>query len=411
MRIAVVGAGVAGIRSALLLEEQGVNVTLFEANNQVGGRVHTVTAGKAVFDAGGEWIDADHYRTIDLFEKHGIETEFSEDADYTLHFRGESCNSTNFWHDAEDDLERVESAAEAIAEELDLRPWRNLAHSELDKKTVADFLDEHCKTERGKWWCNSFFRSDEGEDLDKISLLGWLCGYAHYLDRDDNDFSAIRAKNGMGVAIQKISESLKSEPRLKHTLRGIYQDTDGVSLQFENGKEQFDKVILTLPPPILSHLGFKKANSYQMGRVTKIVWEFDKSFWDVGYHMTDSRLQQVWVGGRNGSPVLTAYICGNDTEFWRSRPNVIEASLDELEKMLPDAREHFRRAWVFDWTQNHLAHGGFSHIAPGCSFDGAETVSEPIGNVHFAGEHTATWIGFIEGALESAERAVREVIK
>jgi monoamine oxidase len=30
--------------------------------------------------------------------------------------------------------------------------------------------------------------------------------------------------------------------------------------------------------------------------------------------------------------------------------------------------------------------------------------------VHFAGEHTAIWTGFIEGALESAERVVGEVV-
>jgi monoamine oxidase len=30
--------------------------------------------------------------------------------------------------------------------------------------------------------------------------------------------------------------------------------------------------------------------------------------------------------------------------------------------------------------------------------------------IFFAGEHTSSWVGFLEGALESAERVVREVI-
>ncbi|WP_425290030.1 FAD-dependent oxidoreductase [Shewanella algae] len=37
-------------------------------------------------------------------------------------------------------------------------------------------------------------------------------------------------------------------------------------------------------------------------------------------------------------------------------------------------------------------------------------ISTPETRVHFAGEHTALYQGFIEGALESAERAAAEVL-
>jgi len=33
----------------------------------------------------------------------------------------------------------------------------------------------------------------------------------------------------------------------------------------------------------------------------------------------------------------------------------------------------------------------------------------PEGRVHFAGEHTSPWSGWMEGALESGLRAAREV--
>jgi monoamine oxidase len=38
-----------------------------------------------------------------------------------------------------------------------------------------------------------------------------------------------------------------------------------------------------------------------------------------------------------------------------------------------------------------------------------EHIATPSSQIHFAGEHTADWIGFVEGALESAERVVAEV--
>jgi monoamine oxidase len=37
-------------------------------------------------------------------------------------------------------------------------------------------------------------------------------------------------------------------------------------------------------------------------------------------------------------------------------------------------------------------------------------VSKPEGRLHFAGEHTSSWMGWMEGALESGERAAREVL-
>ena len=37
-------------------------------------------------------------------------------------------------------------------------------------------------------------------------------------------------------------------------------------------------------------------------------------------------------------------------------------------------------------------------------------IASPVGSIHFAGEHTALWSGFIEGALESAERATKEIL-
>jgi monoamine oxidase len=34
----------------------------------------------------------------------------------------------------------------------------------------------------------------------------------------------------------------------------------------------------------------------------------------------------------------------------------------------------------------------------------------PDGRVHFAGEHTSLWIAYMNGALESAERVVKEIL-
>jgi monoamine oxidase len=37
-------------------------------------------------------------------------------------------------------------------------------------------------------------------------------------------------------------------------------------------------------------------------------------------------------------------------------------------------------------------------------------ISTPQGRLHFAGEHTSAWMGWMEGALQSGERAAREIL-
>ena len=52
-RVAIIGAGPGGLAAALLLAAEGVRVTLFERDAQVGGRTRTITApGGFRFDLG-----------------------------------------------------------------------------------------------------------------------------------------------------------------------------------------------------------------------------------------------------------------------------------------------------------------------------------------------------------------------
>lgn len=74
-RIAVVGAGIAGLSAALRLQDSGVASTVYEAGFRVGGRMYSNTtsweAGQ-VSEWGGELIDTGHKTVQALARRFGL---------------------------------------------------------------------------------------------------------------------------------------------------------------------------------------------------------------------------------------------------------------------------------------------------------------------------------------------------
>lgn len=425
MKVAVVGLGIAGLRTALLLEKYGAEVELFEARGRPGGRLHTIDeGGGAIYEAGGEWIDGDHLRCMRLLEEFNVEPMARSSWPGKVVYHGKHRTEVDLWSDAlEDDL-RVEAAARELCRNLTEPPWRNTGSEELDRENVAAFLRSNTASERGLWWVTAKYRSDEGEDLGQVGLLGWLSGYLHYLDRDGDVMSAYRVPGGWRHLCERMLGRLRATAHFSKVLERIHQDSDGVTLEFDDGKTRVDRVVLTLPPPALERVVFEPAldcpkrcaiEACPMGRSVKISWEFEEPWWrDQGWggNMTcDGPIQQTWDGSMGDAAILSAYVCGGDAAEWAGLGDPVRAGLYELSQILPEAAKSFRRGWFHDWITDPYCRGSFSHLAPGYVLEHMEHIATPVGRIHFAGEHTALWTGFIEGALESAERVVPEILK
>ena len=63
------------------------------------------------------------------------------------------------------------------------------------------------------------------------------------------------------------------------------------------------------------------------------------------------------------------------------------------------------------WTNDEFVRGAYSHLTVGQLEKLQPNLKTAVGNIHFAGEHTAENAPGMEGALESAERVVSEIIK
>ncbi len=120
MKIGIIGAGVAGLASAVRLASRGHEVEVFEANDFPGGKLHEFSVGDYRFDAGPSLFTQPHY-VEELFQLAGEAVE--------PHFRYQRlpvvCNY--FWEDgtrlhahaqAEDFAREVEERLDVPAERI-----------------------------------------------------------------------------------------------------------------------------------------------------------------------------------------------------------------------------------------------------------------------------------------------------
>ncbi|RYG33968.1 FAD-dependent oxidoreductase, partial [bacterium] len=275
------------------------------------------------------------------------------------------------------------------------------------------------------WWVNSKYRSDEGDDLERIGLLGWLGGFMHYLDREGDELSSHRFPGGTSALCSLMAGSLRQEVRFGQVVRRVTQDASGVTLQFESeSTERFDRVVLTLPPRCLEDVVFEPplgaskrcaVEACGMSRAIKIALRYERAWWTEagwgGSLQTDQSIQQTWDGTLGEGAVLNLYICGDEALNWLRNPDPVGSAGAELAATYPESGGLLLGGGIHDWINDPYARGAFSHLPPRYVLDHMPDIVPPEGRVHFAGEHTANWVGFIEGALESAERVVPEVTR
>ena len=417
MRVAVVGAGLAGLSCARALARQGVTVTLSEAAPSPGGRVQNGPLG----EMGGEWIDADHPRLAALLTEFDLAPTAASKLPGALSYGG-SLVLDGAWPDVAEEEARLEAEADRRATRLAIPVWTETAQAGLDHVPLRAFMESVVPSARGRWLAGARLRSDEGEDLDRISTLGWLWGWRNYLDRPEGTMSALRSPIGLAGLAQNLLESLDGvEVRLGRGIETVDPGVGGIALD----GEPYDRAVLAIPPRAIERLRFDEAlpaptrcalEGIGAARAFKIALRFERPFWLErglsGRVLSDGPLQQLWAGPRpNDDPVLSAYVVGSPAEAWAVLGDPVRAAVYELGRIFPEAPEIFVDGDAADWT-----FGAFPCLPPGYVTEHLSALGSPVGRLHFAGDWCAGerlgegWTGFAEGALESGERAAREIL-
>ena len=87
----------------------------------------------------------------------------------------------------------------------------------------------------------------------------------------------------------------------------------------------------------------------------------------------------------------------------------IRFTLRTTEQLFPGISQHFEGGMSKCWDEDEWSRGAYAWFKPGQMTSLMPYIAQPEGRIHFAGEHTSRWFGFMQGALESGARAAQEL--
>jgi monoamine oxidase len=188
---------------------------------------------------------------------------------------------------------------------------------------------------------------------------------------------------------------------------------------------------VAIPPTLTAEIEYhpklpsKRAQLIQripQGTLVKAEAIYDKAFWrdenlsgqavaDVGPARTTFD-----ASPRSGTPgVMLGFVGGHDARTWSERSAAArrQAVLKNLADYYGAAALKPKKYFEQDWSQEVWTRGcPVGYTAPGVLYEYGPALRRPVGRVHWAGTETSTyWIGYMDGAVRSGERAAREVLR
>ncbi|KAK4201445.1 putative peroxisomal N(1)-acetyl-spermine/spermidine oxidase [Triangularia verruculosa] len=468
--IGIVGAGFAGLRCADILIRYGFRVTILEARNRLGGRIHQQRLPNGcLIDMGANWIHGtDDNPILDLAKETKTHTGvfdseshvFDEDGKLLSAHEGEKY-STIMWNIIGEAFEYSEKHGAQIDPNKTLLEFFEEQIPKLIPETQEDYeRQRHFVLQMADLWgafvgspvetqSLKFFWLEECIDGENLFCAGT---YHKILER-----VAKPAVDGADIRFgTQVSEIHGKSTSFSETVR--VQTTDGQVLEF-------DELVLTTPlgwlkrnpqaffPPLPDRLS-KAIQNIGYGCLEKVYISFPSPFWlspdadgrkvqgfcqwlspnysqDTNPARWTNEIVELASLGPSSHPTLLFYIYGAESRHITSTLRSLPSQKEKLDFLFAFFRPYYSRlpsydeqspdchpttAVATDWLGDDLAgNGSYANFQKGLT-EGDKDIEimrqgVPREGIWLAGEHTAPFValGTATGAYWSGEGVAKRV--
>ncbi len=391
------GAGLAGLAAADELSTAGIEVTLLEARDRVGGRVWSVPFAGSVVERGAEFILPGNTEVESLAARF----------DLPLVYKGTPYGR------------RVPRGAEAVpATELEA-VFDRIAAGEAPPgaETVADAIEGLGLGARMASLIRARIEVSMGHPADDLRAEVLGEGAASF-----GDFDSYGVRGGNAELARAVAGELGGRIHLSSPVRWLRWGDHGVTVGTDAGELDAHAAVIAVPTAPLNEIRFEPPlrgltaealASVRYGQNAKLfvalrvpsppsaIISVRRRFWS--YTQLDSSGEPA--------PFVTAYAGTIGAVEALAGSRAADGWIGELAALRPELELNPEAALLSTWHDDPWVRGSYSARSVSAPLRSAE-LAEPIGPLYFAGEHTAgDWHGLMEGALRSGKRAARQLLR
>jgi monoamine oxidase len=444
-KVLVIGAGLAGLNAALLLEEQGIDVQVVEGRQRVGGRVLSQRELPGNPESGGTSFGAGYARLLDACKKFNVGlidvtpiVPFFNDRELVLDGKlitpeewpthpqnpfPEKARLSMPWSylnpviGKNNPLKNADSWLDPANAKYDVS-----LHQWLTSLGVSDEVIELC-------WNNN---PNHGTTAYDVSAMMVLFGstFAMMQAQLGGKTFGYTAVGGNQSIPEAMASGLKTPVRFGCEVVGIRSTDSNAEVHCADGTVfTADYVISSMPmsvlrrvriDPLITGVHGLAINTLASQQINLLHLAVKKPFWQ-----EDGRNPNIFSNGLAGMVVaerkgntprditsITIIIRGRNAAWMDTlAPEVATAAImDDFYRVRPAARGKVEPKVYHSWYREPFSAGDWAVWAPGQVTAFASAVGKPHGRIHFCGEHTAVSNRGMEGAMESGERAAFEIL-
>lgn len=421
-KVAIVGAGMAGLSTARILEDSGqYDVHIYEARKRIGGRILTQSgADGSPLEYGAAWIHGINGNPIaNLCQKLGQL--------YVLTDNGNKLMFDHFVALSNKEYQNIDKKFKHITKKI----YNDIMKSDAPLSVAAGFKKYAPKNSKMNELVHCLMTNNivetynaDAEDLLANDLM-------EELTVNHNDGGNHVLLEGYTPLVLALAQKLKIH--LAKFLESVQLHPHGVRLKFKDGPiEDFDRVVITVPLSILKAnaiqfdppLPVKKQQAIDQigfGHFTKLFMTFPKSFWPNNTpwiefnHSNIHRVSQFFsMKDYTNSNTLVGTCGGSHALAWQDmgKAKVAAMALSQIQKVFPNCPDPI----FFDitsWSQQEETRGAYSYSSIKTQSSDRDNLAQPILNrIYFAGEACESGnYASVHGAYISGEKAALKILK